>query len=124
MSVVPHSGITAINSNMYNYIVLVAGHGTLCRTCGSVYRYAQSECHSQRGCLDFSCVDGTVIITVPSTQEKSRQPLGVKNFLLIFLCALCSWGVLNIASGEGNTSYSDQTIMFAAGYLEGALTAR
>lgn len=32
------------------------------------------------------------------------------------------WGELNIASGSTG-SYSDQTIMFAAGYLEGALTA-
>lgn len=32
------------------------------------------------------------------------------------------WGELNIASGSTG-SHSDQTIMFAAGYLEGALTA-
>ena len=54
----------------------------------------------------------------------------IKEFLFlfsffIFLNALYSWGVLNIASGAGKTNslYSDQTIMFAAGYLEGALTA-
>ena len=57
------------------------------------------------GCLD-SFVEGTVIKKFP------------------FLNGLYSWGVLNIASGTGKTSYSDQTIMFAAGYLEGALTAR
>ena len=34
------------------------------------------------------------------------------------------WGVLNVVSGTGKSSYSDQTIMFAAGYLEGALTAK
>ncbi|KAL9959898.1 hypothetical protein ACROYT_G033271 [Oculina patagonica] len=34
------------------------------------------------------------------------------------------WGELNVISGTGKSSYNDQTIMFAAGYLEGALTAR
>lgn len=50
----------------------------------------------------------------------------IKEFTLSFFgnVDLYSWGVLNIASGVGKASYSDQTIMFAAGYLEGALTAR
>ncbi|XP_067030822.1 phospholipase B-like 1 isoform X2 [Acropora muricata] len=35
------------------------------------------------------------------------------------------WGKLDIVSGTGSAAkYSDQTIMFAAGYLEGALTAK
>ncbi|XP_073229179.1 phospholipase B-like 1 isoform X2 [Porites lutea] len=34
------------------------------------------------------------------------------------------WGELDIVSGTGETSYSDTTIMYAAGYLEGALTAK
>ncbi|KAK2571465.1 Phospholipase B-like 1 [Acropora cervicornis] len=35
------------------------------------------------------------------------------------------WGKLDIVSGTGRAAkYSDQTIMFAAGYLEGALTAK
>ena len=41
----------------------------------------------------------------------------------LILC-LCRWGKLDIVSGTGATKYSDQTIMFAAGYLEGALTAK
>jgi len=49
----------------------------------------------------------------------------IKEFPLSFFGnVLYSWGVLNIASGVGKASYSDRTIMFAAGYLEGALTAR
>ena len=36
----------------------------------------------------------------------------------------CRWGELDIVSGTGETSYSDTTIMYAAGYLEGALTAK
>lgn len=44
---------------------------------------------------------------------------------LIFLYTLiCRWGELDIVSGTGETSYSDTTIMYAAGYLEGALTAK
>ncbi|XP_015778026.1 PREDICTED: phospholipase-B 81-like isoform X2 [Acropora digitifera] len=34
------------------------------------------------------------------------------------------WGKLDIVSGTGAAKYSDQTIMYAAGYLEGALTAK
>ena len=34
------------------------------------------------------------------------------------------WGELDVMSGTGQNGYSDQTIMFAAGYLEGALTAK
>ncbi|KXJ12225.1 phospholipase B-like 1 [Exaiptasia diaphana] len=34
------------------------------------------------------------------------------------------WGELNIVSGTGSKQYDDKTIMFAAGYLEGALTAK
>ena len=37
---------------------------------------------------------------------------------------LCRWGKLDIVSGTGAAKYSDQTIMYAAGYLEGALTAK
>ena len=37
---------------------------------------------------------------------------------------LCRWGKLDIVSGAGPKKYSDQTIMYAAGYLEGALTAK
>ena len=45
------------------------------------------------------------------------------NFNMMLLC-LCRWGKLDIVSGMGATKYSDRTIMFAAGYLEGALTAK
>ena len=34
----------------------------------------------------------------------------------------CRWSNLDIRSGYGNTSVDDATIMYAAGYLEGALT--
>ena len=40
------------------------------------------------------------------------------------IVCLCRWGKLDIVSGTGTPKYSDQTIMYAAGYLEGALTAK
>ena len=43
---------------------------------------------------------------------------------LSFFLLNCRWGELDIVSGTGETSYSDTTIMYAAGYLEGALTAK
>ena len=44
--------------------------------------------------------------------------------LIFFYTLICRWGELDIVSGTGETSYSDTTIMYAAGYLEGALTAK
>ena len=54
-----------------------------------------------------------------------RLQCNSKFFLLNFSYTLiCRWGELDIVSGTGETSYSDTTIMYAAGYLEGALTAK
>lgn len=64
------------------------------------------------------------IVTPKSCSEFFVDGSNKRNFLLILLNALYSWDVLNIASGVGKSNYSDRTIMFAAGYLEGALTAR
>ena len=47
----------------------------------------------------------------------------LKNYHKFFLLN-CRWGELDIVSGTGETSYSDTTIMYAAGYLEGGLTAK
>ena len=46
------------------------------------------------------------------------------NFSVYTSFCTCRWGELDIVSGTGETSYSDTTIMYAAGYLEGALTAK
>ena len=43
---------------------------------------------------------------------------------LLYNLSIFRWGKLDIVSGSEQHSYSDQTIMFAAGYLEGALTAK
>ena len=61
---------------------------------------------------------------------KNYQDVKGYNVTLIFSCLIslytliCRWGELDIVSGTGETSYSDTTIMYAAGYLEGALTAK
>ena len=54
----------------------------------------------------------------------SKADCIVFNFNMTHDVCLCRWGKLDIVSGTGATKYSDQTIMYAAGYLEGALTAK
>lgn len=70
---------------------------------GSVY-YTAGKYHIEFGVLD---IDNGVAYGI---YEDTLQTTG--------------WGKLDIVSGTGSKKYSDETIMFAAGYLEGALTAR